>query len=55
MQLSNLGKKKIQAMTAFLMNCKISINKEEKYELHGEELLLLIFLNQGFIRIIQAF
>lgn len=39
------------------MSCKIAINKEEKYELHGEELLLLIFffLTMDFLRIIQAF
>ena len=35
-------------MTVLLMSCKIAINKEEKYKLHGEELLLLFFLKQGF-------
>lgn len=35
-------------MTVFLMSCKIAISKEEKYELYGEELLVLIFFNQGF-------
>lgn len=33
------------------MSCKIAINKEEKYELHGEDLLLLLiffFLTEDF-------
>lgn len=44
-------------MTVLLMSCKIAINKEEKYELHGEDLLLLLifFFNQRLLRIIQAF
>lgn len=40
------------------MSCKIAINKEEKYELHGEDLLLLLiffFFNRRLLRIIQAF
>lgn len=39
------------------MSCKIAINKEEKYELHGEELLFSFFNKDFFffLRIIQAF
>lgn len=37
-------------MTVLLMSCKIANNKEEKHELHREELLLIFFLNQEFLK-----
>ena len=41
---------KIRAMTVLLMSCKIAINKEEKYELHGEELLFSFFNKDFFFK-----
>lgn len=32
-------------MTGFLVSYKVAINKEEKYELPGKELLLTFFFN----------